>query len=371
MIDLRSNFRIKLGFALALVAIVIAVACEAPKSEPVDAGAVDETHRIFVVHSYSTAFPWTADLHEGIINGLSESGLNPDRDYQLQTFYMDTRINFTTPEQIQERAAEALEALQDFVPDILFVTDDIALEHVAVRYAEQNPSDPLPTVFTGVNVDPTVYAPISSLDVPGGSITGALERIPYEEAFATAQRLFPDATRVVIIGDAGSATQSARAAFMLGGQSADYGPIEVVDFLLFEEFEQWKSAVAEFQDKADFIAILNFHQLRDAGGAIVAPSEVVDWMVANNDLPEIGLLADWARDGILVAVGNSGLKTGAYVGALGADILDGADPATTPIVDPKQTDVNFNLARARSLGIEFAADEVDAADMAFEAIGGR
>jgi len=323
------------------------------------------------VHSYSSAFTWTRQLHEGIIEGLARNGLIEDRDYQVQTFYMDTRINFTSPQQIEQRAAQALEALRAFEPDLLFVTDDVALEHVAVRFAAESPDVPLPTVFAGINVDPTIYAPIDSLDMPGGTISGALERIPHTEAFATAKRLFPDVTRVVVLADAGAGSESVRAAFQRDDQAADARPFEVLDFLLLETFEQWKRAVVNYQDKADLIAVVNFHQLRDASGEIVPPAEVIDWMVAENNLPELGLVADWAREGILVAVGNSGLKTGAYVGALGADILNGADPATVPIVDPKQTDTSFNLARARSLGIEFPADELAAADTVFETIGGQ
>ena len=370
MNDVLSKFRVTLGFALIPVALMILAACQAPTSEPSEGSATDRPHRILIVHSYSEAFSWTRDLHRGIIDGLAQEGLSSDRDYQLQTFYMDTRINFTSPQQIEERAAEALNTLQDFAPDVLLVTDDIALEHVAVRHVEENPEDPVPTVFAGINIDPTIYSPISSLEAPGGAITGALERIPYSEAFATAKRLFPDATRVVILGDAGPATQAARAALMNGDRSADPGAFEVLDFLLLEGFEQWKDAVVDFQDKADLIAILNYHQLRDPGGAIVEPSIVIDWMVTENNLPELGLVAAWAQDGVLVAVGNSGLKTGAYVGARGAEILSGADPAAMPIVDPNQTDANLNLARAQSLGIEFPPEEVDAADAVFETIGG-
>ena len=370
MVDRHSIPRSALRLAALLVALAVAVACGSSSSAPTGASA-DEPHRIFVVHSYSAEFSWTRDLHEGIIQGLAEKGRIGDRDYQLQTFEMDTRINFTSPQQIEQRAAEALEALRAFAPDILFVTDDVALEHVAVRYAEESPEAPLPTVFAGINVDPTVYAPIGSLDMPGGTITGALERIPHAAAFATARRLFPDVTRVVILADAGPGAEAVRTAFQRDNQAVDARPFEVLDFLLLETFEEWKRAVVDYQDKADLIAVVNFHQLRDASGDIVPPAEVIDWMVAENKLPELGLVADWARDGILVAVGNSGLKTGAYVGALGADILDGADPATVPIVDPKQTDANFNLARARSLGIEFPPDELAAADAVFETIGGQ
>ena len=371
MVDRYSIPRFALGLASLLVGLFVAAACGSPASTPSGAGDSDETHRIFVVHSYSAAFSWTGELHDGIIEGLAQEGLIRDRHYELQTFYMDTRVTFTSPRQIEERAAEALEALREFTPDILFVTDDIALEHVAVRYTQESPDAPLPTVFAGVNVDPTIYGPIDTLDVPGGSITGALERIPHTEAFAIARRLFPDVTRVVILADAGAGSEAVRTEFSRDRQAGDSGPIEVLDFLLLETFEDWKRAVVDFQDKADLIAVLNFHQLRDASGAIVPPAEVIDWMVAENNLPELGLVANWAQDGILVAVGNSGLKTGAYVGALGADILNGADPATVPIVDPKQTDTNVNLARARGLGIELPPDELEAADTVFETIGGR
>ena len=371
VVDRHSIPRIALGLTSLLVALAVTVACDSPTAAPTGTAAADETPRIFVVHSYSAEFSWTRELHEGIIQGLAQKGLIKDRDYQLLTFEMDTRINFTSPQQIEQRAAEALEALRAFEPDLLFVTDDVALEHVAVRYTEESPDTPLPTVFAGVNIDPTIYAPINSLDAPGGTITGALERIPHTEAFATARRLFPDVTSVVILADAGSGAAAVRTAFQRDNQAANTRPIEVLDFLLLQTFEQWKRAVVDYQDKADLIAVLNFHQLRDASGEIVPPTEVIDWMVAENNLPELGLVANWARDGILVAVGNSGLKTGAYVGALGADILNGADPATMPIIDPKQTDTNFNLARARSLGIEFPPNELTAADAVFETIGGR
>ena len=371
VVDRHSISRIALRLVSLLLALAVAVACGSSESAPVDAAVANQPHRILVVHSYSSAFTWTRQLHEGIIEGLARNGLIGDRDYRLQTFEMDTRITFTNPQQIEQRAAEALEALRAFEPDLLFVTDDVALEHVAVKYAEESPDTPLPTVFAGINVDPTIYAPIGSLDVPGGTITGALERIPHTEAFATAKRLFPDVTRVVILADAGAGSETVRAELQRDDQAADDRPFEVLDFLLLETFEQWKRAVVDYQDKADLIAVVNFHQLRDASGEIVSPAQVIDWMAAENKLPELGLVADWARDGILVAVGNSGLKAGAYVGALGADILSGTDPATMPVVDPKQTDTSFNLARARSLGIEFPPGELAAADAVFETIGGQ
>ena len=373
MVDRHSIHRSALGLVSLLVALAVAVACGSSTSVPAGAAAPDRPHRIFVVHSYSDTFAWTRQLHEGISEGLARNGLLGGRDYQVQTFYMDTRINFTSPQQIEERAAQALEALRAFEPDLLFVTDDVALEHVAVKIRRRR----APTCSASHGIRRHQCGPDNLRpDRQSRRAWWNHHRRPgahpaHRGLCNCAKRLFPDVTRVVILADAGAGSESVRAAFQRDDQAADARPFEVLDFLLLETFEQWKRAVVNYQDKADLIAVVNFHQLRDASGEIVPPAEVIDWMVAENNLPELGLVADWAREGILVAVGNSGLKTGAYVGALGADILNGADPATVPIVDPKQTDTSFNLARARSLGIEFPADELAAADNVFETIGGQ
>jgi hypothetical protein len=47
-----------------------------------------------------------------------------------------------------------------------------------------------------------------------------------------------------------------------------------------------------------------------------------------------------------VAVGVSYYKTGIYVGVIGGEILGAASPATIAIIDPKVTDVSFNIERA-------------------------
>ncbi len=358
-----------LGLSWLLLMLVFALACASSESAPTPTSVPDTTKRILVVHSYSTAFPLTKELNDGIIEGLSREGLARGRDYVLETFFMDTRVNFTKPDQIEQRAAEALEMLRAFSPDILFVSDDNALKDVAIKYVEENAGVPLPTVFAGINIDPTVYTPINSLDSPGGSITGVLERIPYAKAFEVGKRLFPGATTVVILGDRALSSEVVRGTFERDYPETGDRPLEVLDFLLLKTFDEWKSAVLDYQEKVDVIAVLDFHQLEDDSGEVVPAQDVVRWMVEANKLPELGLVSDWAEQGILVAVGNSGFKTGAYVGALGADILNGEDPATFPIVDPQVIDVKFNLERARTLGIEFPPDELASAAEVYETIG--
>jgi len=58
-------------------------------------------------------------------------------------------------------------------------------------------------------------------------------------------------------------------------------------------------------------------------------------------------------------------KTGIYVGVIGGAILDGGDPATIAIVDPKAVDIAFNLERAEMLGITIPAQELVEATAVF------
>lgn len=350
------------------VVVLLAVSCGGNRPAPTPESTAGT--RVLIVHSYSNAFPWTARLNDGIIEGLRRMDYTDGQDYQLRTFFMDTRVKYTSSEQVQERALEALRMMESYAPDILFVTDDNALKEVAVSYALQHPGTPVATVFSGVNVDPSVYSPIESLGRPGSPITGALERIPYTDAFRLGKRLFPDASKIVILGDA-----SGSSAFVVHTFEQDYpgptddAPLEVLDFVLLETFDDWKAAILDYQDKADIIGVLNYQQLTDGRGNVVAAEDVVAWMLENNRLPELGLVSEWAEDGILVSAGNSGYKTGIYAGVVGGRILRGQDPGTIPIVDPGEMDVEYNLQRARMLNIEFPSTELVAAAEVFNSIG--
>jgi ABC-type uncharacterized transport system substrate-binding protein len=230
-----------------------------------------------------------------------------------------TKVTYTTPEQIEQRAEIALDLIAEFEPDIVFVNDDNALKYVAVEYTLKHPDKKLPFVFSGVNVDPTIYDPIKSLEMPGGPITGALERFSYYECFSLGKRIFPNASKIVLLADSSPSST-----------------------FVVEAFKE------RYLEK-------------------IVP-EVVNWTIHNSKLPELGVLTFHAEDGFLAAAGVSGYKTGIYVGVIGGEILEGSNPATIPIVDPKVVDIAFNLERAEMLGIEIPATELVEATKVFHSI---
>ncbi|MBL7208645.1 MAG: hypothetical protein ISS52_00965 [Dehalococcoidia bacterium] len=326
--------------------------------------------KILVVHSYHEGWGWNQDIQKGIIEGLSRRGYVEQQDYQIRTFYMDTKVTYVTTEQVEERGEEAIDLIWEYKPDLVFVNDDDALKYVAVAYVEKYPDESIPFVFSGTNLDPSIYAPINSLEKPGGTITGALERFPFHDAFTLGKRIVPQGTRIVLMADPSSSST-----FVVNTFKEQYldkvsdPPLEVIGPIQVNTFEDWKERIERYQTEADLLGILTYHQLRDEEGHIVPAPEVVDWTIHNNFLPEVGILTFHAEDGFMAALGVSGYKSGIYVGILGGEILRGARPGDIPIIDPEVTDIAFNLERAAMLEIELPLEELTIADVVFQTIG--
>ena len=328
-------------------------------------------HRILIVHSYHEGWGWTQDVSKGIMEGMKRKGYGEGKDYELKTFYMDTKITYTTPDQIKQRAALALDLIDQFNPDLVFVHDDDATKYVAVEYTSSHPERKLPFVFSGVNADPSIYEPIKNLERPVGVITGALERFPYNDALLLAKRLVPGASRIVLMADSSDGistyvAKSFKAEFL---DKVLAPPLQVEGPILIPTFREWQNKVKELQTKADFLGIVTYQQLKNDNGNIVPALEVVKWTVENSKLPEIGFLSFHAEDGFLSAVGVSGYKTGIYVGIIGGEILGGRAPSSIPIINPGAVETTFNIKRADILGIRLPAKELAQADAVFYSIG--
>jgi len=318
--------------------------------------------KILIVNSYKD-WKLEEDLQKGVIEGLRRKGYRESSDYELKAFSMDTKITYTTVKEIEERASVVFNLIEEFKPSIVFVNNDNALKYVAVEYTERYPDRQLPFVFSGINLDPIIYQPISSLEEPKGPITGVLERHPYYQAFSFAKRIFPDASNIVLLAD-----HSPSSDFVVQDFKERYlekvtnSPLEVVDFIQIETFDEWKEIILKYQEKVDIIGIENYHQIRDANGKVVLASQVLDWTIQNSKIPELGSVGSYVEDGALLAIGPSYYKSGIYAGIIGGEILQGSAPGGIAIVDPGVVETAFNLERAKMLQIEIPIKELVQAD---------
>lgn len=357
----RTSRLLVLGALLGLVGLVSAACAE--EDTPSTANPFPEREHILVIHSYDDGFRWTAELGDGFVDGLADAGMNEGSDYDLEVFFMDTRVRYTAPEQIAERAEEALALIEESDPALVFVTDDVALREVAVRFVEEHPDTEVPFVFAGINVDPSEYEPIASLEAPGGRITGLLERIPIEDALVVAKRVFPEASSVALLGDGSPSSEVVIADFNARYRVGVSEPLDIISFLLVKTFTGWQQSITGANASADLIGLLNYHGLTDEAGAVVPPAEVVEWTLEHSTRPVFGLIADLARDGLPMAVGNSGQLNGEAAAEIAVEILDGRDPGEIPIVDAQLIETAFNLEAIEELGLEIPEAEIEEAGL--------
>jgi ABC-type uncharacterized transport system substrate-binding protein len=354
--------RVRIPLALVGLAILL-FGCSADNA-PLGQGGADKP-RVLIIHSYDNLFRWSAQQNDGIIEGLKRSGYS-ENDYDLRVFYMDTRVNFLTDEQIDVRTQIATRTIDEFKPQVVFVTDDTAVEKVAVPYLEAHPDTEVSFVFSGVNGDPLKYPVVKSLEAPGAKITGTLERIPFDQALDAGRRVFAPASHIVIFADDSTSSRTVLDNFRRDSFGGATYPLVVVDFIQIGTFEEWKQKVAEYEDRVDVIGVVNYHRIKDASGNIVPPKEVAKWTAENSAVPAFGLVSDWSADGLPMSFGNSGFDTGVFVGQRGAEILNGADAATMPIVDPHQYEMTFNLTTIEKEGISIPQAELNKASETFK-----
>ncbi len=347
-----------------LSVLLLALAMGACSNSSSAGSSADAKPRVVIIHSYDGDFRWTAEQNQGILDGLARAGYKEGDQYDLRVFYMDTRLNFKTPEEIQVRADIATRTIDEFKPSLVFVTDDAAVNYVALPYLEAHPDTDISFVFSGVNGDPSTYPMVQSLEHPGAPITGTLERIPFQLAFEAAAKLFAGSKKVVLLADDSPSSKDVVDSFNQEVQAGESMALQPVDFLQITTFEQWKQAIEDYQDKADAIAVLNYHRIEDGSGNIMPAKEVAQWTVQNSKIPVFGLISDWSADGFVMSFGNSGYKTGLYVGLRGADILDGKPAGDMPILDPEEYETTYNVDTAQQTGLDIPPEDLlDAAEI--------
>jgi ABC-type uncharacterized transport system substrate-binding protein len=113
----------------------------------------------------------------------------------------------------------------------------------------------------------------------------------------------------------------------------------------------------------DLIGLLNYHGLTGEASAPVAPAEVLEWTLEHSTKPVIGLIADLARDGLPMAVGNSGQLNGEAAAEIAVEILEGGDPGAIAIVDAQLIETAFNLEAVEELGLEISEAEIEEAGL--------
>lgn len=290
--------------------------------------------KILQINSYSSSWAWIEDQNAGFVQGF--------RDASAQYRSIDLDAKNKDAAGVHAMVKQTKKLIEDWKPDLLFVTDDLAQMEISAQYLGGS----IPIVFSGVNAAPADYA----FD-KAANVTGVLEREHFTATINFLRTLLPKKNlRLAIVID-DDATWIGVVARIKEALKYDTS-VEVVSWLQPRTYTEFKRAMLALQDTVDAVGMLGVFRFTGEDGKFVDYETVLRWTAENSRLPDFSFWETRIERGTLCAVAVSGVEQGRIAGAMARRIL--IDKISPALISPEQSMKGIpmlSLARARKLGI--------------------
>ncbi|MHC5373694.1 tryptophan ABC transporter substrate-binding protein [Enterococcus sp. LJL120] len=280
-------------------------------------------------------------IHQGIIEGLAESGYveGENLTIEFQNGQADqSRLNTMSQQLISEGS------------DVLVGIATPAAQALA------NATTEIPIVL-GAVTDPVGAGLVADLDEPGGNITGVSDQTPVAAVLQLAQEILPEAATVGILYSSAEDNSQAQVA-QAQAAAADLG-VETKLFAV-NSSNEIAQTVQVMAAQVDYIFIPLDNTIANAMETVVQEADAANTPI----FPSVDTMVE---QGGIATIGLNQFQIGVETGKMAAQILDGADPAATPVYLFTEGETIINSQQAAKLGITIPADIVsDATDLGGE-----
>jgi len=306
-------------------------------------GRNDDATRLIGITQIAS-HPSLDEVREGTVEGLRQRGYEDGENIRILFRNANGDPSLTLP------------IAQDFVRQnadvIVPITTPSAL-------GAAKSTDKIPIVFGGVT-DPVGVGLVSSMEAPGGNVTGTSDQWPFKEQLAFFQQIFPELRRLGIL----------------------YQPGDDVSGVGVNEMKKHAPGIgvdieARPVSGASDIYATAVSILRDVDAIYVGPDNLVVENVATvlkagreAGKPIVAGDAATVERGALAAVSIGMKDVGLLTGDIVADVLEGAAPKDLPVriltsgrfvVNRKAaSELDLDMRRFEQIGVDFiGADETD------------
>jgi putative ABC transport system substrate-binding protein len=219
----------------------------------------------------------------------------------------------------------------------------------------------IPIVFVAGDLDPVNSGLVSSLNRPGGNVTGVMLRLSVLGAkrLALLRELVPNAVAIGVLVNPANPGAAAAAETKDLQEAARVLGIEL-------------GIVSASTDGALDTAFATFAERRVAALLIgndsffISRREQIVARAAQHSIPTMYFVREFAAAGGLISYGTSNADAYRLVGVYVGRILKGEKPADLPIMQPTKFDLVINLKTAKALGLDLPAKLLALADEVIE-----
>jgi ABC-type uncharacterized transport system substrate-binding protein len=294
-----------------------------------------KTFKILHIMSYHSPFAWTDEQLDGFKEALDVTAA------EYKVFQMDTKRH-SAPAWKESKGREARALIDSWQPDLVYTSDDDAMEYVVKFYVNTK----TPFVFSGVNKDPVAYGVEGSKNV-----TGITEREHIAESVKLMKAISPGVKRIAAVFDDAAMWQPVIE--RMRAEIAGIPEVKIVAWDTIYTFADYKRRIREYSGKADAIALVGIFNFKDAAGTNVPYEEVLKWTAENSPMPDLSFWAVRVDYGTLCSVTVSAREQGLAAGHIAKAILvDGKSPAAFQVRSTYKGAPVISLARATALGLK-------------------
>jgi putative ABC transport system substrate-binding protein len=255
-------------------------------------------------------------------------------------------------ESAQGNAATAAQIARQFVGDAPAVI--VAISTPSAQSAAAATTD-IPIVFSAVT-DPLAAQLVSSIEAPGGNVTGVSDMAPIPDHVALIKELTPNVARLGVLYNPGEAN-SVSSVNALKEAAAAAG-LEVVEGPATKSADV-QAAARSLVGKVDAIYV-------PTDNTIVSALESAVSVANEAKLPLYAADTDSVPRGALAAVGFNYFDVGVQTAALVDRVLKGESPGAIPVVFASGTDLKVNKGAAAAIGITIPQAVLDRASEVIE-----
>lgn len=280
------------------------------------------------------------EIYKGIKAGLEEGGYTTTENLS---------IDFMNAEGDQSQVQTMSKKLVDNGNELLIGIATPAAQGLA------NATTELPIIM-GAVTDPVGANLVTDLKNPGGNITGVSDQTPVADTVSLIKEITPDAKTIGVLYSSNEDNSKIQIAeFKAAAEEAGYTVLEYA----VASSNELASTVEVASSKVDAFFTPVDNTVASAFSTVVS--------VANKSkTPIFTSVEDMVEGGGIASVTLSQYDLGVATGKMAAKILDGANPADTPVQIFNEGTVVVNQKVAKELGITLSDDVINQASKVIE-----
>ena len=280
------------------------------------------------------------EIYKGIKAGLEEGGYTTTENLS---------IDFMNAEGDQSQVQTMSKKLVDNGNELLIGIATPAAQGLA------NATTELPIIM-GAVTDPVGANLVTDLKNPGGNITGVSDQTPVADTVSLIKEITPDAKTIGVLYSSNEDNSKIQVAeFKAAAEEAGYTVLEYA----VASSNELASTVEVASSKVDVLFTPVDNTVASAFSTVVS--------VANKSkTPIFTSVEDMVEGGGIASVTLSQYDLGVATGKMTAKILDGANPADTPVQIFNEGTVVVNQKVAKELGITLSDDVINQASKVIE-----